>query len=533
MNAVRARDVTFTYDGQTGDGITGLELNVAPGEGILLCGRSGCGKTTLTRLFNGLIPRFYAGRLNGTVRLGELDLATSPLHRIALHVGSVFQNPRTQFYAVDVANEIAFGCENQGLEPAVIARRVQDAAVELGIERLLDKSIFSLSGGERQLVALASVHAMRPEVYVLDEPSASLDRQAIEMLRAALTVLRQQGRTIIVAEHRTWYLDGLVDRILYLTDGRVAPLPGGREPTFDGLRCLTQEQRLETGLRPTAVCIPSRKDLRRSSDTNLRVRDLSFTYGREQGVTLSIPELELHGGRVTALIGHNGAGKSTLVNCLCGLAKGARGLYELDGRSLGRRARINAAYLVMQEVNHQLFADSVASELTLGLREVDTGEYALVLRSLGLEGLEERHPATLSGGQKQRVAVASALLSGKRLLVFDEPTSGLDFSHMHEVARLLGQLCAPERIIIVVTHDADLVAAACDEVLCLEQGRLKDSYELDPQGLVRLREFFTPAAPSCLPLAPDRSKVHDTNRFLPAAQRESLLPQSFHPSRSG
>ena len=216
------QNVTYSYQ-ENGEpkSLNSINLKVKDGECILLCGKSGCGKTTMTRLLNGMIPNFYDGNLQGAVLLDGKNLFDLPMYEISKQVGSVFQNPRTQFYTVNTTSEIAFGCENFGMEPEKIATRVKQTAEDLEIEYLLDRNIFNLSGGEKQIIAFASIYAMSPQVYVLDEPSSNLDIQAIEKVRKILSLLKQQGKTIIIAEHRTYYLKDLVDRALYMENGKI------------------------------------------------------------------------------------------------------------------------------------------------------------------------------------------------------------------------------------------------------------------------------------------------------------------------
>ena len=198
----------------------------------------------MTRLLNGMIPNFYEGKLQGEVLLDGKNLFELPMYEISKKVGSVFQNPRTQFYTVNTTSEIAFGCENLGIEPEEIAERVEQTARDLQIEYLLDRNIFNLSGGEKQIVAFASIYAMSPQVYVLDEPSSNLDIQAIEKVRKILNLLKQQGKTIIIAEHRTYYLKELVDRAVYMEDGKIV-----REYTMTELANLTREEQFHSGIR--------------------------------------------------------------------------------------------------------------------------------------------------------------------------------------------------------------------------------------------------------------------------------------------
>lgn len=241
---ITIRDVSFTYSGCETDGIRDVNLEISKGECILLCGRSGCGKTTLTRLINGLIPAFYAGTLTGSVRIENRAVSELPLYKIAQRVGSVFQNPRTQFFNVDTDSEIAFGIENEGCSQERLIQRVRQTAEELHIENLRDRNIFELSGGEKQKIAFASVYAMNPDIYVLDEPSSNLDSESIAALQSYIRNIKAQGKTVVVAEHRLYYLTGIADRIVYMEKGEIAGIFTPAE-----FKSLSSETRHRMGLR--------------------------------------------------------------------------------------------------------------------------------------------------------------------------------------------------------------------------------------------------------------------------------------------
>ena len=227
---IELKDVSFTYEsGETENNLSHINLAIQDGETILLCGESGCGKTTLTRLINGLIPHYYGGKLTGQVLLDGKELKDYPLYQIGQRVGSVFQNPRTQFYNVDTTSEIVFGCENMALPVPEMRERLEETAHSLKLEKLLNRSLFALSGGEKQKIACAGVSIMEPDVLVMDEPSSNLDASSILDLRATLAFWKSQGKTVIVSEHRLYYLRGLADRFIIFPPGkgeRVSPAPG-------------------------------------------------------------------------------------------------------------------------------------------------------------------------------------------------------------------------------------------------------------------------------------------------------------------
>lgn len=463
---ITIRDVSFTYSGCETDGIRRINLEISKGECVLLCGRSGCGKTTLTRLINGLIPAFYAGRLTGSVRIENQDVAELPLYKIAQRVGSVFQNPRTQFFNVDTDSEIAFGIENEGRPQERLIQRVRQTAEELHIENLRGRNIFELSGGEKQKIAFASVYAMNPDIYVLDEPSSNLDSESIAALQSYIQKIKTQGKTVIVAEHRLYYLTGIADKIVYMEKGEIAGIftPGDFKSLSSGRRHRMglrapdlSEVRPDCALDTAAV-----QNGTVSAPLELEVKNVSLY--RKKKLILQNLSFSARAGEIIAITGANGAGKTTFVRALCGLHKETAGSFLWNGKALKPKERLKRAYMVMQDVNYQLFAESVEAECSFGLKAVKAESVEAVLDALHLSALRARHPVSLSGGQKQRVAVAAGRVSAKPLLVFDEPTSGLDYDSMAQVSTLIRSLAA-HRIIFIVTHDYEFICKTCTRVL--------------------------------------------------------------------
>mgnify|MGYP003238122352 CR=1 FL=1 len=399
--------------------LSDINLEIQDGEFVLICGESGCGKTTMTKLINGLIPHFVRDvSVDGTITVCGKNVAEMPMYEIAELVGSVFQNPKTQFFYTNSNAEMAFGLENRGVEPEYIRKRIKNTINELDIEKLEDRDVFSMSGGEKQLLAFASVYAMNPQIYVLDEPSANLDIAAMEKLSERMKVIKEKGHTVVVAEHRLAWIQKFAYRIIYMKEGRIE-----QEFTSDEFKALS--------------------DLKR--------KQMIF-----QNISLSA-----RAGDIIGITGKNGAGKSTFCNCLCGLLKPKGGEILYQGKKLSEKARTKLFGMVMQEVNHQLFSDSVKNECLLANEEASEQEIRELLEKFDLEEYAEYHPMILSGGQRQRLAICQAVMGEKKLLIFDEPTSGLDFRHMCQVEKLMKQLSEEKYIIIVVTHDYEFLNRAC------------------------------------------------------------------------
>ena len=482
---IKIDHISFSYgeENENTGGVRDIDLNIEDGQFVVLCGESGCGKTTITRLINGLIPHYYEGQMAGEVWVNGEKVSEQPLYDTAAVVGSVFQNPRSQFFNVDTTSEITFGCENLGQPEKDIRERFAKTVRDFRLEKLMDRNIFHLSGGEKQKIACAGVSIMEPDVLVMDEPSSNLDAASILDLRKILAFWKSQGKTIIVSEHRLYYLRGLADRFIYLAEGQVS-----RDYSAAEFEQLTEQQRSNMGLRTFALERLLPPVLPQQEKTALALHNFRFAYKNEPE-TLHIMDCEIPTNRIVGIIGNNGAGKSTFSRCFCGLEKRC-GEIVWNGRKYRPKDRLSTCYMVMQEVNHQLFTESVLDEVLISMEEENQERAEGILNRLDLLAFKDRHPMSLSGGQKQRVAIASAIASKRSILFFDEPTSGLDYRHMKEVANVLRQVRDAGITVYVITHDLELILDCCTDIIHLEDGSIIDQYGMDEDGLRKIREYF-------------------------------------------
>ena len=456
---VDIRHVDFSYHGEEEHGsLHQIDFQVRPGECVLLCGKSGCGKTTVTKLINGLIPHFNDGDLSGNAIVDDMVVSETPMYQLSEKVGSVFQNPKSQFFNIDSDSELAFGLENNGVAPAIIRQRVEKTVKDLHIEHLRHRDIFSMSGGEKQILAFASVYAMNPEIYVLDEPSANLDRASTLILGEQLKHIKEQGKSIVIAEHRLYYLTDIIDRAVFIVDGKIIKEYGREE-----FLSLTDEERCRMGLRTLRRKNPPYHTVSGTKGElevrNLTVKDKKHTIFENISFSAS-------SGEILGILGINGAGKTTLVRCLAGLLKEHSGEVLFSGKPMSPKERNAACYMIMQDVNHQLFGESVWNECELSRDEqITDSEIEKALTDFDLIDFKDKHPMALSGGQKQRLAIVTGIVAGKKILIFDEPTSGLDYDHMCVVSKPLKDLAKMGHIVFVITHDMEFLEITCDQVV--------------------------------------------------------------------
>lgn len=472
---IKIRDLTFSYNGN-GDQLHQISLDIAAGEIIVMTGPSGSGKSSLTRVINGLIPYFYEGDLSGEVFVDGKLLNEIPSWERGKIVGNVFQDPRSQFFANEVAGEIAFGCENYGYSHEEIQNNVYRSAEHMNILDILENSLQSLSYGMRQKVAIASAEAIQPEIYVMDEPSANLDIESTYRFADIIRGLKKQGKTIIIAEHRLYYLMGLADRFLCVRNGQIV-----KEFSAVQMKELSKKEIHTLGLRTpdlNKMEYISHESVA-TDEVVLEVKAVCKCFGTKK--VANNLQIQCRRGEIIAIIGPNGTGKSTLGRILAGLLKEDSGEVVLFGKKCKPKERLGKVWYIPQDLDSQLFGEDLLDELTTGSemnkeRETKAKE---ILTALELIPFIKQHPSTLSGGQKQRLALGVALMHDAPIIVLDEPTSGLDGTNMRHVSSMIRKLAKMGRTILVITHDAECALSCCERALRLEDGCITDDFQIN------------------------------------------------------
>ncbi|MDR0623375.1 MAG: ABC transporter ATP-binding protein [Treponema sp.] len=475
---IELRGVCFSYktpSSESGGGAVGdsilkdISLRIETGECVILTGRSGNGKTTLTRVINGLAPAYYGGSLTGSVLIdGKPVNALSSWERARI-LGNVFQDPQSQFFSGELAGEIAFACENLGFPLAEIRRRTDGVIRDMRLDDLRRVPLDRLSSGTMQKASIASVRSVSPEIYVFDEPSANLDEAASFHLAEILRALKNQGHTLVIAEHRLSYLMEIAGRIVYLERGRLTAEYRPAE-----LMGLSAEQRRAMGIRsPERIPMPRLPSPNEEAKTGngkaaIEARDISCRVKAKN--ILSGISLSAFPGMITAVTGRNGAGKTTLGKILCGLIRERGGRVLIRGKSARPGKRASAVWHSANNTDTQFITHSVSEELLLlSPRNGEGLERAReVLKRLGLYEYRDAHPATLSGGQKQRLSLACGIFSGRDICIFDEPTSGLDGEGLLRASRLFRETAAMGKTILIITHDTELVRECCTHCFNLD-----------------------------------------------------------------
>ena len=457
------KDVSFTYKNSNNKVLDRVNFKINKGECILLTGVSGSGKSTLIHLMNGLIPTLYEGKLEGEILFKNKDLKDIESYDISKNIGYVSQDPRGHFFTTNTTSELVFSMENYGIPLNEMKKKYSELVNLLELEKLVDKNIIYISSGERQKIAIGCSLSLEPEIIILDEPSSNLDFHMTKKLKQLIEKLKTKGYTIIIAEHRMYYIQDLIDRVFVINNGKV------KEKTISDLKINN-----EVPLRSLDIFNLELENIS-SKNKELLMEINNITY---KNILTNITTT-IYKGDVIGLIGKNGVGKTTLLRLLSNIMKPDKG--KVVGKVI--------PFLVMQDMDYQFFTESVESEMKFGSADNDLEKINSLLMKLGLIEFKDKIPFELSGGQKQRLLIAISALANVNLLMFDEPTSGLDYVNMTKVSGILKDL-SKNSALIVATHDIEFLYKTCNRVVYLDDKVIKEDFYLNLENKKKVNNIF-------------------------------------------
>ena len=457
------KDVSFTYKNSNNKVLDRVNFKINKGECILLTGVSGSGKSTLIHLMNGLIPTLYEGQLEGEILFKNKDLKDIESYDISKNIGYVSQDPRGHFFTTNTTSELVFSMENYGIPLNEMKKKYSELVNLLELEKLVDKNIIYISSGERQKIAIGCSLSLEPEIIILDEPSSNLDFHMTKKLKQLIEKLKTKGYTIIIAEHRMYYIQDLIDRVFVINNGKVI------EKTISDLKSNN-----EVPLRSLDIFNLELENIScKNKELLMEINNINYKN------ILSNITTTVYKGDVIGLIGKNGVGKTTLLRLLSNIMKPNKG--KIVGKVV--------PFLVMQDMDYQFFTESVESEMKFGSADNDLEKINSLLMKLGLTELKDKIPFELSGGQKQRLLIAISALANVNLLMFDEPTSGLDYVNMTKVSGILKDL-SKNSALIVATHDIEFLYKTCNRVVYLDDKVIKEDFYLNLENKKKVNNIF-------------------------------------------
>ncbi|MBU0703293.1 MAG: ATP-binding cassette domain-containing protein [Chloroflexi bacterium] len=513
---VRVSGLTYYYQNDKEPVLRDINLEVYPGEFVLVIGPSGCGKSTLALCLNGIIPTVLGGRIKGRVYVEGVDTRESTVYELGTKIGIVFQDPDAQLCNLHVDEEVAFGPANLMMDKEVILRRVDKALQDVGESEIRHKLIYEISGGQKKRVAIASILAMEPEIIIFDEPTANLDPLgAVQVFDLMKKINQEQGITIVVVEHNVDSVMCHADRLILMGgDGTIRYNGSPRElmreqgrfilddlglriPQVCELGLMMEERGLSLNPFPLTVneaveaislakdrleFLPEQAEVTKVEEPQpvIQTDGLDFTYPDGTHAIRDV-SLEINRGDVVSIIGKNGSGKTTLTSLFVGLNKPTSGKGTVCGLDLATatiRELAGKVGYVFQYPEHQFVEDTVYKEVAFSLKaqkqspeEVGT-RVNRVLELMGLEQMKDKHPLRLSMGQKRRLSVATMLILNTDILVLDEPTTGQDRKNIDNIMEIMREANEAGTTIILITHDMNLVARYSNRIMVMEKGEL-------------------------------------------------------------
>jgi len=507
--------LTYYYQGEPEPVLRDVNLEIQPGEFVLMIGPSGCGKSTLALCMNGIIPTVLGGRIKGRVYLDGVDTRKSTVYELGTKIGIVFQDPDAQLCNLYVQEEVAFGPANLMMPREEVLRRVEKALNDVGEAHIRHKLIYEISGGQKHRIAIASILAMEPKVLVLDEPTANLDPLgAVEVFDLVKKISQEQGMTVIVIEHNVDPVMCHADRLVLMDNGTIKyngpPRHilqenghyilddlGLRIPQVSELSLLLEKkgialqpfpltvdeaaealsaQRDRLRFRPAPSLAPAEK----AREPVIKTETLNFRYSDGTHAVKDV-SIEINRGDVVSIIGENGSGKTTLASLLIGLNKPSSGQATVCGLDLKKatvRDLAGKVGYVFQYPDHQFVEDTVYKEVAFSLKaqkrppEEVEARVNQTLQLMGVEQMKEKHPLRLSMGQKRRLSVATMLILDTDILILDEPTTGQDRKNIDNIMAIMAENNKKGTTVILITHDMNLVARYSHKILVMDKGEV-------------------------------------------------------------
>ena len=457
--AIEIKGLNFFYSESGEKILNNLNLTVQNGEIISILGSSGCGKSTLLFCLNGIVPKLIKGIISGDIQVYGKNVNDFSVHELSSDIQIMFQNPESQFFTFNVRDEISFGLENKGFDETQIKQEIESVSKLLNIPHLLDRSVEELSSGEKQLVILASLIAMRPKILVLDEPTANLDPIRTKKLKEILKEINKKYQiTIIVVEHDLDFVD-ISQRILFMKDGRLKKYEGELNDNYS------------PGCKPKII-----------PETILKIKNLHYKYDKKE--ILRGIDLELLKGEVLGIVGSNGSGKSTLAQNIMGLLKPTEGEIVFRGKNVVKlpvNLIAKSIGYMFQNPDYTLFENTILDEVKfgakkVGLKENETEKEALqMLKEFGLTLFKDTDPDNLSIGQKRRVNIASLLLMKPEIIILDEPDTGLDRINSIKLMELLCLANKKGLTVVVISHNLNLIKNLCNRIVFIDKGEIVDA----------------------------------------------------------
>ncbi|MGN7295793.1 ABC transporter ATP-binding protein [Ferdinandcohnia sp. SAFN-114] len=513
---IHVKDLNFSYPNVDKKTLKNINLQVNKGEFVLISGTSGSGKTTLAKCLNGIIPHLSEGNLEGDIVINGKNTQYVPMHELSSEIGMVFQNPEDQIFSIRVEDEVAFGVECQGYTQAEIKKRVAYGLQKLRLEDIKKHITFSLSGGQKQKVSIASNLAMLPSILILDDPTTDLDPVSKQEVMDILAELKQElDTTFLIIEHDLNDLIEFIDRVVIMHEGEVLynGCPGEifnkhfYELNELGIRIpdhirlakylfekgftldtfpITKKEVLEWAkqlLKSKKLTFPEQKIKPKQDYSELvaTLRKVDFSYSKEKQILHDI-NLDIRKGELLAIVGHNGCGKSTLMKNLIGLLKPTHGDVEINSKNT-KKSKVQDIILdigyVFQNPDNQLFCNTVEDEIKFGLKnrgyaeDIINQQLELAINTVGLQNKRKEHPFSLSRGERQRLAVATMLVSNPKIILLDEPTTGQDEQNLKSLLSLMETLIKNNQAtIVMITHDMEVVAQYASRVVVIDAGKV-------------------------------------------------------------